>query len=191
MDFETVLENCLGQYSPVRPKDLMNKLHERKIDVSRSKFYRFARKLEKANKLERKNGIWYFKGRQNNFQKGNMWDSLKEDLAGVGGYLTKIEFERLRLGDKQDPITGWYETFFEKETIKGIMILKGAMTMQTAAKLFVPYEYAAFLLTQDLISEGDRLIWQTRHYKVEKVEEIYDGYYLSYRVAKLSVFLFG
>jgi len=61
MDYETLVENCLTDYSPIRAKDLLAKLHQRSINISRSQFYRYGKKLEIAAKLERKNGIWHYK----------------------------------------------------------------------------------------------------------------------------------
>lgn len=196
MDKETVLETCLAQFSPIRAYDLFRKVRERGCDLSRAQGYRYGRKLKKAGRLEQTNGIWYYRSEEKpktvtdaekRSKQGQVWESLKEDLANFGGLLTKVEFEKLHLGDNPDPITGWWKTFFDKGVIDGIMVLKGAKTLQTAARIFVPDEYAAFLLTQALVDEGDRVIWQTRHYKIERVESIYDGYSLSYRMAKLSV----
>jgi hypothetical protein len=197
MDVETAFETCLTKFSPVRAATLFEKVREKGCNLSRAQGYRYGRKLKKAGKLEQINGIWYFNNakklktstdEEKPIQKVNLWDSLKEDIEKVGGYITKINFERLRLGDKQDPITGWYETFYDKYMIDGIIILRGAKTMQAAAKIFVPPEYHAILLTQALVDEGDRFIWQGRCYKVDKVEEIYDGYVLSYRITKLLCF---
>lgn len=60
MDVMTAIEKCLKDLSPIRAKDLHVKLRERRINISRSQFYRYGKKLEKDEKLERKNGIWYY-----------------------------------------------------------------------------------------------------------------------------------
>jgi hypothetical protein len=65
------------------------------------------------------------------------------------------------------------------------MMLAGAKTMQAAAKIYVPKEYAVFLLTQASINEKDRLTWQGMQYEVKDIERIDDGYVPSHSIAKL------
>jgi len=181
MDIETALENCLSQYQPVRPKDLMSKLHQRKIKISRSQLYRYANKLSKAGKLDRKNGIWYYsrptpftENLSSSNKRISSWESLKKALAEIGGYLTDIEVEKRRS-----------DGTFDKITVQGIIMLAGAKTMQEAAKIIVPDEYEGFLLTQASVNEADKLTWQDVNYQVKKIEPIYDVYVESYRIAKL------
>jgi hypothetical protein len=59
-DIETVFETCLIENSPIRGKDLWAKLGERGIKLSRSQFYRYAKKLVKSGKLDRINGIYSY-----------------------------------------------------------------------------------------------------------------------------------
>ena len=178
MDIETIIETCLAQSQPIRPKDLFFKLQQRNVKISRSQFYRYAKRLSDAGKLKRLKGIWY------HLELTNSWYSLKKDFDNVGAILTEIKVGKHRLGD-QHPITGNYEQIYDKATIQGIMMLKGAKTMQAAAKIYVPDEYEAFLLTQASVNEANTLTWQGINYKVKKVEEIYDAYVVSYKIAKL------
>lgn len=78
MDFETILENCLMKYQPIRPKDLLAKLHEQGKSPSRSQFYRYAKKLEKNGKLQRKNGVWYYPKKQS--PKKNAEEEIKRKI---------------------------------------------------------------------------------------------------------------
>ena len=107
-------------------------------------------------------------------ERMSSWESLKKALAEIGGYLTDIEVEKRRSDET-----------FEKIPVQGIMMLAGAKTMQAAAKIYVPDEYEAFLLTQASVNEAYTLTWQGINYMVRKVDEIYDAYVVSYRIAKL------
>ena len=49
----------------------------------------------------------------------------------------------------------------------------------------IPDEYDAFLLTQVFVDQEDTAAWQSKHYRLKEVEEIYDAYVPSYRIAKL------
>lgn len=178
MDIETIIETCLAQSQPIRPKDLFFKLQQRNVKISRSQFYRYAKRLSDAGKLKRLKGIWY------HLELTNSWYSLKKDFDNVGAILTEIKVGKHRLGD-QHPITGNYEQIYDKATIQGIMMLKGAKTMQTAVRMYIPNEYEAFLFTQASVNEEDKLTWQGINYKVTKIDPIYDGYVLSYKIAKL------
>jgi hypothetical protein len=123
---------------------------------------------------------WYYEptaltdGSHNLAELTNSWDSLKNTLARIGGYLTEIEVEKRRSD----------ETYC-KITVKGIMMLKGAKTMQAAAKMCIPDEYEAFLFTESSLDKNDKLTWQGNTFRVKDIEDIYDVYSLSYRIAKL------
>lgn len=196
MDIETAIETCLIQNSPIRGKDLMLKLEQRGYAVSRSQFYRYGTKLKKAGKLEQTNGIWRY--RQDVKQKGLWepapkidflvtqqrgtsivqlptvafnWDSLLSDFSKAGANLIEVEVEKHQLGTKS--------------VIQGVMVLRGAKRLQEVIKMYVPDEYDAFFFTEASLDKYDRLTWQGTNFIVRDIEDIYDVYSLSYRIAKL------
>jgi len=118
----------------------------------------------------------------------SLWDCLRQKLLVAGGPLIDLKIEKLELGDERDPITGWYETIYDKLLpVQGIIILKGARQLETAASLHVPKECLGFLLTQGNVEEGDRFSWRGKRYVIQEVEEVIDGYEVGYRIAKLVV----
>lgn len=122
----------------------------------------------------------------NYIEPTSLWNRLRLRLLAAGGPLIDLKIEKLELGDKRDPITGWYETKFDKLLpIQGVMILKGAKELEAAASLHVPKEHLGFLLTQGNVEEGDRFSWHGQRYVIQEVEKVIDGYELGYRVAKL------
>lgn len=124
----------------------------------------------------------------NYIEPTSLWNRLRIKLQGAGGPLIDLKIEKLELGDKRDPITGWYETIFDKLLpVQGIIILKGAKELEAAASLHVPNEFLGFLLTQGSIVEGDRFLWHGKRYVIQEVEEVIDGCELGYRIAKLVV----
>jgi hypothetical protein len=173
MDIETAIETCLIQNSPIRAKDLKLKLEQRGYSVSRSQFYRYGAKLKKAGKLEQTNGIWRWC--QNMKIKG-LWepaprDSLLNDFSKAGASLIDVEVEKYQSGSKL--------------VIQGVIVLRGAKKLQDAIKMYVPDEYDAFLFTEASLDKYDMLTWQGTKFIVRKIEDIYDVYSLSYRIAKL------
>lgn len=118
----------------------------------------------------------------------SLWDRLRQKLFVAGGPLIDLKIEKLELSDKRDPITGWYEVIYDKLLpVQGVMILKGAKELEMAASLHVSNEYLGFLLTQGAVEEGDRFLWHGKRYVIQEVEEVIDGYEVSYRIAKLVV----
>jgi len=116
----------------------------------------------------------------------SLWDRLQQRLLAVGAPLIDLKIEKLELGDERDPITGWYETIYDKLLpVQGIIILKGAKELEAAASLHVPKEYLGFLLTQGNIEDGDRFLWRGKRYVIQEVEEVINGYEVGYRIAKL------
>jgi hypothetical protein len=69
--------------------------------------------------------------------------------------------------------------------MNGIIMIKGALSMQTAVKMNIPEKYDALLFTQALLDKYDTLTWQGTNFIVREIEDIYDVYSLSYRIAKL------
>jgi transposase-like protein len=157
----------------------------RNAKVNRSSFYRVRRLLINEGILEEidnKYALWNFVELQ------SLWDRLRQKLLVAGGSLIDLKIEKLELGDERDPITGWYETIYDKLLpVQGIIILKGAKELETAASLHVPKEYLGFLLTQGNVEEGDRFSWRSKRYVIQEVEEVIDGYDVGYRIAKLVV----
>lgn len=122
----------------------------------------------------------------NYIKPSSLWNRLQMKLQSVGGLLIDLKIEKLELGDKRDPITGWYETKYDKLLpVQGVIILKGAKELEAVASLHVPKEHLGFLLTQGNVEEGDRFSWQDKRYVIQEVEEVIDGYKLGYRIAKL------
>ncbi len=113
------------------------------------------------------------------------WDSLLKEFASIGAYLTEVELGKHRKGNDSHLETGQFEQIYDKSTIQGIMMLKGAKTMQNVAKIAIPEKYEAFLFTQASIKQEDKLKWQNLTYDVETVEVIYDVHNPSYNIAKL------
>ena len=72
-----------------------------------------------------------------------------------------------------------------KSVTQGVMVLRGAKKLQEAIKMYVPDEYDAFLFTEASLDKYDMLTWQGTNSIVREIEEIYDVYSLSYRIAKL------
>lgn len=64
-DIETVFETCLIKYSPIRGKELLERLRKRGLKLSRSQFYRYAARVKKSGKLKRVNGIYHYQKPQN------------------------------------------------------------------------------------------------------------------------------
>jgi hypothetical protein len=100
--------------------------------------------------------------------------------------LIDLSIEKLELGDKPDPITGWHEKIYDKILpVQGVIILKGAKELEAAASMRVPNEYLGFLLTQGAVEECDRFRWRGEMYVIQEVEDVIDGYDFGYRIAKL------
>jgi hypothetical protein len=72
-----------------------------------------------------------------------------------------------------------------KLVIQGVMVLRGAKRLQEVIKMYVPDEYDAFLFTEASLDKYDMLSWQGTKFIVREIEDIYDVYSLSYRIAKL------
>jgi len=114
----------------------------------------------------------------------SLWDRLKAKLERVGGNPVDLSLDKCTLSDTRDPVTGWRKKSYDKKvSIKGIMILKGAVELIAAAGIYIPPEYDAVLLTDDSIEDMDRLWWKGKSYEVKNVEERVDGYDFSYSIA--------
>lgn len=148
------------------------------------------KELQKPEKINK--GDWFYEPKSFTEETTNppkivsSWDSLINDFADIGANLTEIKIGKHLPRDPQ-PKTARFEQVYDGEIVQGIMMLKGAKTMQTAAKMSVPDEYEAFLFTQASVKEEDVLTWQGINYLVKKVEPIYDIYVVSYRIAKLVI----
>ena len=106
-----------------------------------------------------------------NTVKINSWDSLTQAFSNIDANLMEIEIETPRSENRL--------------TIQGIMMLKGAKTMQEAIKTYVSDDYEAFLFSKVQVEKEDKLTWQGTTYKIKEIEDIYDVYSFSYRIAKL------
>ena len=94
MDIETVFETCLMKFSPIRGKDLKKKIEERGYNLSRAQFYRYAQKLVESERLERINGIWYYKPpKEQKQQPGSTERAML--LDALIGYHEPIYFKKL------------------------------------------------------------------------------------------------
>lgn len=103
--------------------------------------------------------------------KGNSWDSLTQAFLNIGANLMEIEVEKFQSEKKM--------------LIQGIVMLKGAKTMQEAIKTYVSDDYEAFLFSKVKVEKEDKLTWQGATFKIKEIEDIYDVYSFSYRIAKL------
>jgi len=99
------------------------------------------------------------------------WDSLLSDFSKAGASLIDVEVEKYQSGSKL--------------IIQGVIVLRGAKKLQDAIKMYVPDEYDAFLFTEASLDKYDMLTWQVTNFIVRAIEDIYDVYSLSYRIAKL------
>jgi hypothetical protein len=166
---------------------LMKKQPQRRIDLCKSAgihpttFSRYKR-LMKDIIRETPMGFCLW----NYVEPTSLWNRLQLKIMAVGVSLVDMRIEKFELGNKPDPITGWYEEIYEKVLpIKGIVILKGAKELEAATSIYVPKEYLGFLLTQGAVEECDRFMWRGKMYVIQEVEEVIDGYDFSYRIAKL------
>lgn len=149
-------------------------------NIHPSTFSRLKRLLlnEKIIK-ETKNGFCLW-----NYEPESLWSRLVTKLQGAGGYLIDLTIQKVEIG-KPDPITGWFEKTYNTEIpIQGIIILRGAKELEAAASLKVPDEFAGLLLTQGDVDLCDRLLWRGNLYEIQEIEEVFDGYEPSYKIAK-------
>jgi hypothetical protein len=99
------------------------------------------------------------------------WAFLLSDFWKAGASLIDVEVEKYQSGSKL--------------VIQGVMVLRGAKRLQEVIKMYVPDEYDAFLFTEASLDKYDMLSWQGTKFIVREIEDIYDVYSLSYRIAKL------
>lgn len=131
---------------------------------------------------------WFFEPRSfskmSNSCEGNSWDILTKRFSSIGAYPIEIKIQKVSLRDQTSTAEDKVKKNSE-ETIQGIMMLKGAKTMQKVIKMNVPNEYEALLFTKANIRINDKIAWKGNNYTVNEIDEIYDIYDLSHRVAKL------
>lgn len=119
---------------------------------------------------------WYYEPRRFSedpldIAEGNSWDFLTQAFLNIGANLMEIEIEKFQSENKM--------------TIQGIVMLKGAKTMQEAIKTYISDDYEAFLFSKVKVEKEDKLTWQGITYKIKEIEDIYDVYSFSYRIAKM------
>ena len=119
------------------------------------------------------------------------WKTLKERSEKFGGYLLDLQIRKLKVGER-DPETGWpKENYDQVIPIQGIIVPKGATDLAAAIPITIPEKYGARLFTPSLfnkvIREDNQLFWsdKLKLYKIKEVTQIFDGYDLSYIIAKL------
>ncbi len=170
MDIETVLATCLMQNSPIRGKDLYLKLGEKGYKVSKSQFFRYCKRLVKAGKLARNNGIYYYRQAPQKKEPENFPLALSDfEKAGV----TQIDVE---LRNTHPGLLS---------TVKGILLFRGAKKLQDTLNIHVPVIYDALFFSEAIFEINDVVSFQGTAYRVADVEPIYDVYSLKYRIAKL------
>jgi hypothetical protein len=90
MDKESAFESCLTQYSPIRGRDLKDKLGERGVRLSDAQFFRYARKMEKAGKLERHDGIYTYSAKKTAEvqvkEEPPQAEAFSQAMQGLAGY---------------------------------------------------------------------------------------------------------
>jgi hypothetical protein len=128
---------------------------------------------------------WYFEPKS--FSDGNIktsepvssWELFLEKVRTVNAYLTEIQVTSPNSGENStiNQVNG--------RKINGIIMMRGAKSMQIAIGITIPPRYEAFLFTADLIKSKEDVTWQDKKYKIEEIEEIYEAYTLSYKIAKL------
>jgi hypothetical protein len=99
------------------------------------------------------------------------WHFLLSDFSKAGANLIDVKVEKHQSGTKS--------------VIQGVLVLRGAKKLQDAIKMHVPDEYDAFLFTEASLDKYDMLTWQGINFIVREIEDIYDVYSFSYRIAKL------
>jgi hypothetical protein len=106
------------------------------------------------------------------------WDELLSRFSLAGANLIDLEIERQQTSTKS--------------VIKGVMMFRGAKKLQETIKMYVPDEFEAYLFSEALFEEkeapfekNDKLIWSGNKYLIKDIENIYDAYSQSYRIAKL------
>jgi hypothetical protein len=57
--------------------------------------------------------------------------------------------------------------------------------------MFVPDKFEAYLFTEASLKKNDKLTWQGKTFIAIEIEDIYDVYSISYRIAKLVKFVPG
>lgn len=165
-------------YDQVSLKDLANK-----VGIPPDEIEKFAYRLAPKYRLE----IGWESRRKT---PTSLWGRLKFKLEQVGGNLAEVTIQRAtRVG--RDPRTGWPKyDYGGKTSIKGIMILKGAIDLISAVAEFKIYfdqnKYAGIFLTADSVEHPDHIWWKGKLYEVRNVEERLEGDRLSYRVAQLA-----
>ena len=155
----------------------------RSATIDTSTFYRIRRLLMNKGIIEETEkgyALWFYS------ETRSLWDRLKYKLEEMGGNLVDLKVDKFELSDTRDPITGWRKKRYTKSSIKGIMILRGALELVAAAGIYIAREYDAVLLTADPIEDMDRLWWKSKLYEVKNVEERYDGYNFSFNIAYLT-----
>jgi hypothetical protein len=124
-----------------------------------------------------------------NFITSN-WDLMKSRAQKAGGFLIDVVLEELKFGD-YDPITGIPKQYYVPHTIKGIIILSGAIDLQKTIGITVPENYDACILTESSAEDEDRIKWAEKWYLIRKVKEIDDGINFSYNILWITRLLRG
>jgi hypothetical protein len=165
-----------------------------KANINESTFSRYKRLLINKgiiNETNRGFSLWYYK------ESPSLWDTVYGELQKVGGHLTSVKLERLLLTEKNVPDLGFgsYRKYGYPESIEGIIILKGAVALERALGIGLPYEYkfyatnrpsGGFFVTPDSVKREDHFVWADKIFEVDYTEQFFDGEILSFTLAMLK-----
>ena len=175
---ETKIILALKNRQPLEIQDICTS-----TKINKSTFYRHYRVLEHNDLIKRINGkfaLWNY----NEPQK--TWERVQKRMLEAGGLLIDLEVEKLELGDR-DPITGLFKKIFDKKvSVQGVLITKAAKELSEAAKVTIPDEYNAVLITTGSVDLGDRFKWQEFICTVWNADRIFEGNTLSYKILYLK-----
>jgi len=181
-----IVEKFRRKYTDTERKALRKLILLQHKDINERTLDRHLKKAFKQDTLEKEKARGQ-KPQHLPDRPAGLWDRLKSKLEPLGGNLVDLTVEKFSLSDTRDPITGWREKRYDTKTsIKGIMIFRGALELRAAAGVHLTPEHDVVLLTSDVIEDMDRLWWKDKLYETKNVEEIFEGYNLSYRIARLD-----
>jgi len=133
-------------------------------------FFRYCKRLVKAGKLVRNNGIYYYREAPRK-KEPNKFPLSLSDFEKAGVPLIDVKLWNISSG--------------AQTTVKGILLFRGAKNLQDTLNIYVPGVCDALLFSESTIEINDVVSWQGIAYRVCDVEPIYDVYSLKYRIAKL------
>ncbi|UCE16288.1 MAG: hypothetical protein JSV12_01340 [Candidatus Bathyarchaeota archaeon] len=151
--------------------------------ISKSSFYRNYRVLMKKGIMKKTSKGYAL---SSYVERPNLWTRLKDKIAKAGGGLEEITVQRASFAGR-DHETGQRKYGYDLEdSIKGIVVLKGAIEFVNAARsegVYIEDKYDGTVLTSNPIEHRDHLLLKSKLFEVRDVEEKIDDF--SFRVAKL------